>query len=87
MGVREVGALLNESAQADAVGHGRPVEGIPAINGGEDVNSQCQAIVAAVQQLASSIETVAIEVQESFSAKDAESQKLKQLQQLLKGLV
>ncbi len=38
MGVREVGALLNESAQADAVGHGRPVEGIPAINGGEDVN-------------------------------------------------
>lgn len=37
MGVREVGALLNESAQADAVGHGRPVEGIPAINGGEDV--------------------------------------------------
>ena len=39
MGVREVGALLNESAQADAVGHGRPVEGIPAINGGEDVNS------------------------------------------------
>ena len=39
MGVREVGALLNESAQADAVGHGRPVEGIPAINGGEDVNT------------------------------------------------
>ena len=37
MGVREVGALLNESAQADAVGYGRPVEGIPAINGGEDV--------------------------------------------------
>ena len=37
MGVREVGALLNESAQADAVGHGRPVEGIPAIDGGEDV--------------------------------------------------
>lgn len=51
------------------------------------LTSQCQAIVAAVQQLASSIETVAIEVQESFSAKDAESQKLKQLQQLLKGLV
>ncbi|MFW9594010.1 MAG: glycosyltransferase family 2 protein, partial [Macromonas sp.] len=39
MGVREVGALLNESAQADAVGHGRPVEGISAINGGEDVKA------------------------------------------------
>ena len=37
MGVREVGALLNESAQADAVGHGRPVERILAIDGGEDV--------------------------------------------------
>lgn len=42
MGVREVGALLNESAQADAVGHGRPVEGIPVINGGEDVNLPVQ---------------------------------------------
>ncbi len=37
-GVRKVGALLNESAQADAAGHGRPAEGIPAIDGGEDVN-------------------------------------------------
>lgn len=37
MGVRKVGALLNESAQADAAGHGRPAEGIPAIDGGEDV--------------------------------------------------
>lgn len=36
--VREVGVLLNKSAQADAVGHGRPAEGIPAINGREDVN-------------------------------------------------
>ena len=43
MGVREVGALLNESAQADAVGHGRPVEGIPAINGGEDVKGSWNA--------------------------------------------
>ena len=43
LGVREVGALLNESAQADAVGHGRPVEGIPAINGGEDVNTTAPA--------------------------------------------
>ena len=38
MGVREVGALLNELAQADAVGHGRSVEGIPVIHGGDDVN-------------------------------------------------
>ena len=37
MGVREVGTLLNESAQVDAVGHGRPVEGIPVIHDGEDV--------------------------------------------------
>ena len=33
MGVRKVGVLLNKSAQADAVGHGRPVEGIPAVHG------------------------------------------------------
>ena len=39
MGVREVGALLNESAQADAVGHGRPVEGIPVLQRGEDVKA------------------------------------------------
>ena len=39
MGVRKVGVLLNESAQADAVGHGRPVVGIPAIHGGEDVKA------------------------------------------------
>jgi hypothetical protein len=44
MGVREVGALLNESAQADAVGHGRPVEGIPAINGVEDVKAQARQV-------------------------------------------
>lgn len=37
-GVRKVGILLNKSAQADAVGHGRPVEGIPVMNDGEDVN-------------------------------------------------
>jgi hypothetical protein len=30
-GVREVGILLNKSAQADAVGHDRPVEGIPVL--------------------------------------------------------
>ena len=36
-GVRKVGILLNKSAQADAVGHGRPVEGIPVIHDGEDV--------------------------------------------------
>ena len=39
-GVRKVGILLNKSAQADAVGHGRPVEGIPVIHGGEDVNAR-----------------------------------------------
>ncbi len=39
MGVREVGALLNESAQADAVGHGRPVEEISVIHDGEDVKA------------------------------------------------
>ncbi|MDD2729184.1 hypothetical protein [Malikia sp.] len=38
MGVREVGVLLNESAQADAAGHGRLAGGITAIDGGEDVN-------------------------------------------------
>ena len=36
-GIRKVGILLNKSAQADAVGHGRPVEGILVIHGGEDV--------------------------------------------------
>ncbi len=43
MGVRKVGVLLNKSAQADAVGHGRPVVGIPAIHGGEDVKL-CNAV-------------------------------------------
>lgn len=38
-GVRKVGILLNKSAQADAVGHGRPVEGIPVIHDGEDVKN------------------------------------------------
>ena len=37
-GVRKVGILLNKSAQADAVGHGRPVEGIP-VHDGEDVKN------------------------------------------------
>ncbi len=40
MGIREVGAFLNKLAQADAVGHGRPVEGIPTIDGGEDVKGK-----------------------------------------------
>ena len=73
----------NTTATADTAANQTtdPIEKI------SQLTSQCQAIVAAVQQLASSIETVAIEVQESFSAKDAESQKLKQLQQLLNGLV
>lgn len=47
---------------------------------------QCREIMDAVQRLASNIETVAIEVQENFSSRDAEVQKLKQLQQLLKSL-
>ena len=37
IGIRKVGILLNKSAQADAVGYGRPVEGIPVIHDGEDV--------------------------------------------------
>lgn len=48
--------------------------------------SQCQDILVAVSKLQSDIETVAIEVQEAFQARDAEVQKLKQLQQLLKSL-
>lgn len=36
--VQEGGVLLNASAQADGVGHGRPVGGIPVIDGSEDVN-------------------------------------------------
>ena len=48
--------------------------------------SQCQAIITAVQQLASSIETVAIEVQESFTAQNENVKKMHQLQQLLKSL-
>ena len=38
MGVREVGALLNESAQADAAGYRHLAGGITAIDNGEDVN-------------------------------------------------
>lgn len=40
-----------------------------------------------VKALSSEIETVAIEVEMQFAERDAESQKLRQLQTLLKGLV
>ena len=43
-------------------------------------------IMAAIKSLASDIETVAIEVQASFEKQGKDSERLKQLQQLLKGL-
>ena len=44
-------------------------------------------IIDDVRAMSDAIETVAIEVEMQFSERDAESQKLKQLQTLLKGLV
>ena len=44
-------------------------------------------IIEDVKAMSDAIETVAIEVEMQFSERDAESQKLKQLQALLKGLV
>lgn len=50
------------------------------------LTAKCQNILVLVKELASDIETVAIEVQETFSCRDVEVAKLKQLQQLLKSL-
>lgn len=51
------------------------------------LQSMVGKIMADVKLLSDAIETVAIEVEMQFSERDAESQKLKQLQSLLKGLV
>lgn len=48
--------------------------------------STVQAMQSTLKQLASDIDTVAIEVEEMFSSRDAETAKLRQLQALLKSL-
>lgn len=48
--------------------------------------SQANALLAMAKKLTADIETVAIEVEEMFSSRDAETAKLKQLQALLKSL-
>lgn len=58
-----------------------PLEKIGKLSG------QVIMLMTELKVLHDAIETVAIEVEEQFATRDAESQKLKQLQQLLKGLV
>lgn len=48
--------------------------------------STVQAMQSTLKQLASDIDTVAIEVEEMFTSRDAETAKLRQLQALLKSL-
>lgn len=66
-----------------------PWENLPDATPLEKING-LQKIAARisqdVKQLSDAIETVAIEVEDQFSQRDAESQKLKQLQALLKSL-
>lgn len=57
-----------------------PIDKISALS------NQCRALMGMLTQLVSDVETTAIEVQEMFSERDSEVQKLKQLQQLLKSL-
>lgn len=47
---------------------------------------QANALLAMAKKLTADIETVAIEVEEMFSTRDAETAKLRQLQALLKSL-
>lgn len=48
--------------------------------------AQAQSLVNVAKKLSADIETVAIEVEEMFSTRDAETAKLRQLQALLKSL-
>lgn len=65
----------------DAADQASPIDKITRLQ------SMASKIMADVKALSDAIETVAIEVEVQFSERDAESQKLKQLQSLLKGLV
>lgn len=69
MGTREVGAFLNKLAQADAVGHGRAVEEIPTIDGGEDVKGkQYSAKLAPSPELLSQVRERFQSVEDDFRA-------------------
>lgn len=50
------------------------------------LSAQAQTLITAVKKLAADIDTVAIEVEDMFASRDAQTQKLRQLQTLLKEL-
>lgn len=65
----------------ESVPHVSPIEKITRLQ------QTVLKIISDAKTLSDAIETVAIEVEMQFSERDAESKKLKQLQELLKGLV